>query len=218
MTLWGPSKQNQALQGLLESYEGQQSNNSNSYARNNRGGNSGNVNNGNVNRGTPRGGHSRGRSNYQNRSSHPGYQNCAPVHDNPNPRYKGRNFDPEYHPKKNPTAQSHQAQYQHPHPPPPNSTKGNQQGDIRPQSDVASGFVVSDTVGNANMCDDTFDGLQSSKYAHLEKRYADLEANIKCFCEILAQEEGEEKIRTYLQWFADANPDSPLAEIVPKRQ
>ncbi|RYP20641.1 hypothetical protein DL765_002712 [Monosporascus sp. GIB2] len=197
MTLWGPSKHNQALQGLLEGYEGQQPNNSNSYARNNRGGNSGNVN-----RGTPRGGHSRGRSNYQNRSSHPGYQNCAPVHDNPNPRYKGRNFDPEYHLKKNFTAQNHQAQYQHPHPFPLNSPKGNQQGDIRPQSDVASGFVASDTVGNANMCDGPFDGPQSSQNAHLEKRYADLEANIKFFCEILAREEGEEKIRTYLECWA----------------
>ncbi|RYP72137.1 hypothetical protein DL771_004371 [Monosporascus sp. 5C6A] len=213
MTLWDPTKQNQALQSLMEGYNGQQPNNSNSYARNNRSGNSGNGN-----RGGHCGGHNRGRNNYQNHSSHPGDPNCGPVHDNPNPRYKGRNFDPEYHLKKNFTTQNHQAQYQYSDHFPHKSTKGNQHGDIRPQSDVASRFVVADTVGDANMCDDTFDGLQSSKYAALEKRYADLEANIKFFCEILAREEGEEKIRTYLQWFADANPDSPLAEIVPKRQ
>ncbi|RYP27193.1 hypothetical protein DL767_007786 [Monosporascus sp. MG133] len=213
MTLWDSSKQNQVLQGLLEGYDGKEPNNSNSYARNNRGGNSGNGT-----RGSPFRGHNHGRNNDQNHSSHLGGPNCAAVHDNPNPRYKGRNFDPEYHLKKNFTAQNHQAQYQHSHPFPLNRTKGNQQGNIRTQSDVASGFVVSDTVGEANMCDGTFDRLQSSKYAHLEKRYADLEANIKFFCEILAREEGEAKIRTYLQWFADANPDSPLAEIVPKRQ
>ncbi|RYP44133.1 hypothetical protein DL768_009368 [Monosporascus sp. mg162] len=211
MTLWDSSKQNQALQGLPEGYDGQQPNNSNSYARNNRGGNSGNGN-----RGSPFRGHNHGRNNYQNHSSHPRHLDCAPVHNNPNPRYKGRNFDPEYHLKKIFTTQSHQAQYQHSHPFPLNSTRGNQQGDIRPQSDVASGFVVSGTVGDANMCDGTFDSLQSLKYAHLEKRYADLEANIRFFCEILAREEGEEKIRTYLQWFADANPCSPLAEIVLK--
>ncbi|RYP43354.1 hypothetical protein DL770_011710 [Monosporascus sp. CRB-9-2] len=213
MTLWNSIEQNQALQGPLEGYDSQQPNNSNSYARNNRGGNRGNGN-----RGGPCVGYNRGRNNYQNHSSRPGDLNCAPVHDNPNPRYKGRNFDPEYHLKKNFTAQNHQVQYQHSHPFPLNTTKGNQQGDIRPQSDVASGFVVNDTVRDANMCDSTFDRQQSSKYAHLEKRYADLEANIKFFCEILAREEGEEKIRTYLQWFAEAKPDSPFAEIVPKRK
>ncbi|RYP71286.1 hypothetical protein DL769_004723 [Monosporascus sp. CRB-8-3] len=213
MTLWGSSKQNHAFQGLQKDFNGQQPNNSNSYLRHNRGGNSGNGN-----RGGHRGGHNHGRNNYQSHRSHTGDPNCAPVHDNPNPRYKGRNFDPQYHLKKNFAAQHHQAEYQHSYPFPLNSTKGNQQSDILPQSDVMSGFVVNDTVGDANICDGTFDGLQSARYAHIEKRYADLEANIKFFCEILAQEEGEEKIRTYLQWFADANPDSPLAEIVPKRQ
>ncbi|RYO85753.1 hypothetical protein DL764_009114 [Monosporascus ibericus] len=193
MTLWDSGKQNQALQGLFEGYDGQQPNYSNSYARNSRGGNSGNGN-----RGGPFRGHNHARNNYQNHSSHPGDLNCAPVHENPNPRYKGRDFDPEYHLKKHSTAQNHQAQCQHSHPFPLKSTKGSQRGDIHTQGNVASGFVVSDTIGDANMRDGIFDGLRSSKYAHLEKRYADLEANIKFFCEIVAREEGEEKIRTYL--------------------
>ncbi len=62
------------------------------------------------------------------------------------------------------------------------------------------------------MCDSSQEELQL-KCGSLEKRYVALEADIKFFLEVLAESEGEGKIRIYLQQFAEAKADSPLADL-----
>lgn len=177
-----------------------------------RGGHQGHINRGasigNGNRGVSRGGHPpSGR--YINQKNDGNIPNITPVQDNPNPRYKGKNFDPNYHQKSKSGAQDQT----HPLPLPftQSNNDGIQRGGFRARP------VFQDNSGDTHMCDISCEELES-KCAKLEERHETLETDIKFFLNVLGQKVGQTQIGPFLQQFTQAKPGSPLTEIIRQLQ
>lgn len=172
--------------------------------QNNRGGVNGRVSNGNSNRRGARGGQYIPIGHNDNHQNSENTSNFAPVH-NPNPRYKGRNYDPNYHQKGNSTSQSHPTQLQHSHLFPP-SDNVIQRGSISSQNQVRP--VYRDTNGDVHMCD----------CGELESRHATLGADIKLFLEVLSRNIDHNQFLPWVKDFVEAYEESPLSEIMRQMQ
>lgn len=225
-------------------------NNNGNRGGNHRGGNRGNGNN----RGGPRGGggnggghngnnHNNHHNNHQNNNNHHHsaprqHQNnhgghadnkfAPPKHDNPNPRYLGKKFDPNHHQKKFGGATHHQQQAA--------AASGYQNGiaicgGIIDTGMGMQGYNPAPLAGeDMSMCDDgdydDFGGssssdaalieLKSVQCAYLEEQHRVLETDLGFFLEVVGQREGMDKIKDYMAQFAGAKSDSPLAEMFQK--
>lgn len=157
-------------------------------------------------------------------------QHAAPVQ-NPNPRYKGKNFDPNYRVQKDYTAQNHQAQQlqkqqqwqqrqrqqqQQQSSPPRKEPQQQSRRSSNPFAHAQGGPEGTapqgpcphvDISGDSAMC-------QGTNCEELAFTHHQLKDEFRFFLDAVARHEGPAKIIGYMSQYVAAKPDSALSDLM----